>query len=176
MFVGRRGLISQIPPNTTLRVDGTTIVPSSSLKNLGIYFDQHMTFDTHVSKISSKVCSTIIYINRIKDNFSKHTRKTNIQSLVLSIIYYGIKVWDTTNKTLMHQVQKLQNFAAKVALGGAAKHEHATPFLRELGWLKIKQKYMLEVGVMMFNVMKSCSSNTYHMPLVSEISTAATRQ
>ena len=39
------------------------------------------------------------------------------------------------------RIQKLQNFAAKVALGGAAKSEHATPFLRELKWLKIKQQY-----------------------------------
>lgn len=135
-----------------------------------------MNFDSHLSKISSKAFSTIIYVNRIKDNFSKNARKTVIQSLALSKINCGIKVWGTTNKTLMNQVQNLQNFAAKVALGGTAKHEHATPFLRELGWLKIKQKYMLEVGVIMHKAIKSCSPNIYHMPLVSEISTAATRQ
>ena len=92
MFVGSRGVISQIPPNTTLRVDGATIVPSSSLKNLGIYFDQYMTFEQHVNKISGKIFGTILYINRIKDNFSKSARITVIQSLVLSIINYGIKV------------------------------------------------------------------------------------
>ena len=176
MFIGSRGLISQIPPNTTLRVDGATIIPSSSLKNLGIYFDQHMTFDSHVNKISGKIFSTIIYINRIKDSFSKCSRKTVIQSLVLSIINYGIKVWGTTSKTLLNQIQKLQNFAAKVALGGAAKHEHATPFLRELGWLKINQRYMYELGVMMYNVTRSSPNAIVKMPLVSEISTAATRQ
>ncbi len=176
MFVGSRGLISQIPSNTTLQVDGATIVPSSSLKNLGIYFDQNMTFDSHVNKISGKIFSTIIYINRIKDNFSKSARKTVMQSLVLSIINYGIKVWGTTNKTHMYTIQKLQNFAAKVALGGAAKHEHATPFLRELGWLRIKEKYMLELGIMMYNVTRSSPNAIYHMPLVSELSTVNTRQ
>ncbi len=143
MFVGSRGLISQIPPSTTFQVDGATIIPSSSLKSLGIYFDQCMIFETHVNKISSKIFITILYINRIKDNFSKNARITAIQSLVLSIINYGIKVWGTTNKTNMYQIQKLQNFASKVALGGASKPEYATPFLREPRWLKVKQKYML---------------------------------
>ena len=177
MFAGSRGLISQIPPNTILQVDDTTIVPSSSLKNLGIYFDQYMTFETHVNKISGKIFSTILYINRIKDNFSKDARKTIIQSLVLSLMNYGIKVWGTANKTNMHQIQKLQNFAAKVALGGAPKHDHATPFLRELGWLKLKQKYMLEIGIMMYVITKMSSPYAiYHIPLVSEISAATTRQ
>lgn len=139
MFVGSRGLVSRIPPNTSLRVVALP-VPSSSLKNLGVYFDPCMTFESHVNKISRKIFSTIIYINRIKDNLSKSERVVVIQSLVLSIINYGIKEWGTTNNTLMHQIQKLQNFAAKVAVGGAARHEHATPFLRELGWLKIKTK------------------------------------
>ncbi len=34
MFVGSRGLMSQILPNTTLHVDGATTVPSSSIQSL----------------------------------------------------------------------------------------------------------------------------------------------
>ncbi len=62
MFVGSKGLISQIPPNTTLQVDWDTIVLINSLKNLGIYFDQNMTSDSHVNIISGKICSIILYI------------------------------------------------------------------------------------------------------------------
>ncbi len=136
-----------------------------------------MTFESHFNKISRKMFSTIIYINTVKDNFSKSAGVVVIQSLVLSIIDYGIKVRDTTNNTLMHQIQKLQNFAAKAAVGGAAKHEHGAPFLRELGWLKIKQKHMFEMGTLMFSVTRGSSLNSsFHVPLVSEVFTAATRQ
>ncbi len=54
MFVGSSRLISQSPSNTILQIDDANIVPSSSLKNLGIYFDQYMTFETHVSKKAVK--------------------------------------------------------------------------------------------------------------------------
>ncbi len=69
-----------------------------------------------------------MFINRIKENFSKKTRTTSVRSLVLSIINYGIKIWGTANKTNMQKIQKLQNFAAKVALGGGAKRNHVMPF------------------------------------------------
>ncbi len=93
MFLGSRGMTSQTPQNIHLQVDDSNIIPSTSLKNLGAYFDAHLTFDTHINKIRSKIFNTIIYINRIKENFSKTTRITLVQSLVLSIINYGIKIW-----------------------------------------------------------------------------------
>ncbi len=78
-----------------------------------------MLFDTHISEMSKKLYGTVMYINRIKDNLNKNTRIAVIQSLVLSVISYGIKVWGTTNVTQKQRVQKLQN--SKVASGGATR-------------------------------------------------------
>ena len=112
MFVGTKGHISQIPPNTCLQVDGIKTFPSTSFKNLGIYFDSHMTFYTHVNNLSRKLFNTILYINRIKDHFNIKARKIVMQTLVLSLINYDIKIWGTTNITHTKQIQKFQNFAA----------------------------------------------------------------
>ncbi len=40
-----------------------------------------------------------------------------VQLLDLSLINYCIRMWGTTNKTILNAAQKLQNFAAKVATG-----------------------------------------------------------
>ena len=152
MFVGTRGLLSRIPSDVHMLVDGNPIFPSNSIKNLGIHFDNHMKFDTHIKELSRKVYGLIMYVNRIKHNFSKSSRISVIQSLILSQITYGICIWGTANLTQIGRVQKLQNFAAKVALGGAAKHDHVTPYLKELGWLKVKEKYYFELGVVIYNV------------------------
>ncbi len=47
IFIGTGRLLSLIPPNTHLMVDGNVITPSTSVKNLGIYFDNHLSFDIH---------------------------------------------------------------------------------------------------------------------------------
>ncbi len=118
-----------------------------------------------------------MYKNRIKENFSKKTRITVVQSLVISIINYGIKIWGTANKTNMQQIPKLQNFVAKVVLGGGAKRDHATPFFRELGWLKVNKKYEYELGVMTYSIIKgNVPSYLLYLPHVSDMSTVPTRQ
>ncbi len=54
MFIGTRGLLSKIPPDTHIKMDDNEIAPCSSLKNLGIYFYNHLLFDTHITEISKE--------------------------------------------------------------------------------------------------------------------------
>ncbi len=142
MFIGTRERLSQTPPDTHMQVDGNAITPRLSLKNLGVgvYFDSHLLFDAHVSEKSKKVCA-VMHINRLREYFNKTTRISVIQSLVMSIINYGISIWGAANASQIQRVLKLQNFAAKAALGGTPRSEHTTPFIEELGWLKIKEKH-----------------------------------
>ncbi|XP_042862817.1 uncharacterized protein LOC122247550 [Penaeus japonicus] len=99
-----------------------------------------------------------------------------MHSLNLSYINYAITIWGATNDTQLQRVQKLQNFAAKVALGGARKQDHATPYLRELGWLKIKEKYQYEIALTVF---KTFSRDTpdwvLSSPSLNDVSNIETR-
>ncbi len=89
-----------------------------------------------------------MYVNRLKEVFSKQIRTTLIQTLVFSIIYYGMAVWGTTNKTEVKRVQKLQNFCAKVAVGGKSKRDSAFPILEELEQLNVTKKCACEQCIM----------------------------
>ncbi len=52
----------------------------------------------------------------------------------------------------MSDAPKLHNFAAKVAIGGAKKFDHATPIIQELGWLKIEEKHVLDTCTVVFKI------------------------
>ncbi|XP_068229711.1 uncharacterized protein [Palaemon carinicauda] len=79
-------------------------------------------------------CNTVILV--IKD-----LKETNA---------FGSDVWGCTNKSQLQRVQKLQNFAARVAVGNVRKFEHVTPHLKELEWLKIRDQYTLDMCTMLF--------------------------
>ena len=51
-------------------------------------------------------------------------------------------------------MQKLQNFAARVAVGGVKKYDHISPSFKELKWLRLKQKHVFDVGVTIFKVLR----------------------
>ncbi len=84
------------------------------------------------------------------DSLDKQTRVIVVQTLVLSLIEYCITIWGTTNVTVISSVQKLQNFAARVAVEGVKKYGHISPTFKELKWLRIKQKHVFDLGVTIF--------------------------
>ncbi len=115
-FVGTRPFITRIPSDTTINFDNALITPSQHIKNLGIYMDCHLTFDTHIKEMNKKVMVNLFFLHRIKDKVEINTIKIVIHSLALSIVNYCIPVYGKTNSTLLRRVrvQKLQNFATKV--------------------------------------------------------------
>ncbi len=153
IFIGNRQLLSRIPRDTFINCDGEHISPNTYVKNLGVYIDRYMLFDVHISEVNKKVMGLLMFIRRISDNFDKPTRIIVVQTLVLSLMNYCICIWGSTNVTLLHRIQKLQNFAAKVAIGGASKYDRVTPIIRGLQWETIKDKYIPEKRITMYKAL-----------------------
>ncbi len=154
IFIGNRQLLSNIPHNTTINFNGNIIHPSKHVKNLGMYIHRFMVFDVHICELNKKAMGILLYISRIGDSLDKQTRVIVVETLVLSLIEYCIKIWGTTSDTALSSVQKLQNFAARVAVGGVKKYDHISPALRELKWLRLKQKHLFDVGVTIFKALR----------------------
>ncbi len=177
IFIGNRQVLSRIPPDIYISCDGVHIYPSTYVKNLGVYFDRYMLFDVHVSELNKKVMGILMFINRISEDFDKTTRKIVVQSLVLSVMNYCINIWGSCNKTNLLSVQKLQNFAAKIVIGGARKYDHVTPLRKELKWLTITDKYFLEKCTMVYKVINEFYPDWFlKFPKVRETTFSATRQ
>ncbi len=83
---------------------------------------------------------TLLFLNRIKDKFEKDTRTMVVQSLALNVIKYCSPIYGSTSNTLLHR-------AAKICVGGAKRSAHATPFIAQLQWLKVKDEVVFGVAV-----------------------------
>ena len=138
-------MIAQIPSETRIYFGDTAIVPSTTVKNLGVHMDQYLLFDIHINHVSRKINGLLIALNRVKDRLDKKSREIVVQSLALSVINYCLKVWGMTTKEQIERVQKLQNFAARVAHGETRKYDHITPVMKELKWLKVENKIVFDI-------------------------------
>ena len=114
--------------------------------------DSSMTFNSHIDEMHRKVYGTLIYLNRIWERFDQESRVMVVRSLVLSILNYCLCVWGSASKTQMSRVQKLQNFAARVAIGGIRKHEHVTPLYDKLGWLRMDDKFLFDICLLIYKM------------------------
>ena len=63
IFIGARQYISRIHDNITINFNCNEIRPQNKVKNLGIIFDNYMTFEHHIDALHRKVMGTLIYLN-----------------------------------------------------------------------------------------------------------------
>ena len=134
--------------------------------------DQFMLYDHHIDFILKKANGVLLFLNRIQDKFDKTSRTIVIQSLALSIINYCSKVWGMTTREQLERVQKTENFAAKIAYGGARKYDHVTPILKDLQWMDIKDKISFDICIFMYKVMNNMLPDwLYSFPFVGDLQT-----
>ena len=152
IFFGTWQYINRIPENIRILFNNHELVPRKDVKNLGVHMDSCMTFSKHINELQNKLMGTLLFLNRITKRFNQECRIMVVQSLILSVLNYALKVWGSANRSNIQRVQKLQNFAGKVAIGGARRRDHASPIIERLKWLRMDRKYIYEICMFIFKI------------------------
>jgi len=75
--------------------------------------------------------SALGQISRVKHVFRKNILITIIYSLVFTKLYYCSSVRSNTSTSNIRELQRVQNFAARI-VSGTRKFDHVTPALKNL--------------------------------------------
>ena len=97
---GTRQLLTQVRKtcDTSVPFLGQSLVPVSSVKDLGIVLDSHLTFNEHVTCLTSSLLSTLCQISRVRHLFSRPVLSMILNSPVFSKLFYCSTVWAGTFK------------------------------------------------------------------------------
>ena len=120
LVLGTPQLLMKIPDDLSITLLSKEITSSKSAKNLGVTMDCNLTYDEHVTPLTSKCIRSLCQINRVKYLFDRRTLITIIISLVFSkllLIQYCSSVWSNTTKKNIELLQTVQNFAARIVSG-----------------------------------------------------------
>ena len=137
----------QTLPDFQITLLGKEIAPTASAWDLGVQVDATLSYNEHVTNITS-TCQ----IN-IKHLFDSRTSENFITSLVFSKLYFCSPVWANTSKTNVRKLQKIQNFAARI-LTGTRNYEHITPVLNNRRWLSVPAMLALYDAIPTFKCLR----------------------
>jgi len=157
MLLGTKQLMGREPiTSPTVSFLGKTLTPLTSAKDLGMIIDSYLTYDSHniISQLVSSCLAKLVQINQVKNSFDKDTLPKMIMPLVFIKMFYCSTVWWNTSTSNLKNLQSIQNFASKI-ITGSRKFYHATPLLRQLNWLPVKQELYLRDADMTFK----CANN-----------------
>ena len=126
-----------------LVIDHENLDCEDSIKYLGVVIHKNLTWNEHVESLIAKVNQRIGLLHRIKHLLPLDAGVALYNALIRPLFDFADTIWgDRDNFTLLHDLQVLQNKAAKVILD-LPNYASSTDALKTLGWPTLFQERLL---------------------------------
>ncbi|KAL0170982.1 hypothetical protein M9458_035578 [Cirrhinus mrigala] len=120
----------------TINLGTLTITPSSSARNLGVIFDDQLTFKDHIAKTARSCRFALHNIRKIRPFLTEQATQLLVQALVISRLDYCNAFLAGLPSCTIKPLQMIQNAAARLVFN-EPKRAHVTPLFITLHWLPI---------------------------------------
>ena len=144
VFASRQNLKLMAP--VSAKIDHTTISENQIVKNLGVIFDRHLSFDSHIDHLVKRCTGTLLSLCHAKHGLPPEVLPRLVDGLVMLSLRYCVSVYGVTSGQLTRKIQKCINFCARV-LSGERKYDHISDTLRSLGWLSAGQLHQYSTAM-----------------------------
>lgn len=97
-----------IPNEINIYFNETAINHVQEQKFLGVWFDEHLSWGSHIRMLCNDLSKSVGIINRIKHLIPLWLKQQLYNALFYSKLCYGVLVWGTTSKTNYNKLILLQ--------------------------------------------------------------------
>ena len=132
-----------------LRIDHVKVSTVCNVRNLGTWFDNHLSMKTAINKTCQSGLYNLHNIERIKRFLSFEDSKSIVQAIVMSRIDYGNSLLYGVAATNLSKLQRVQNAAVRLQCS-LPRHEHVTSSFIRLHWLPIKFRINFKIAMLCF--------------------------
>ncbi|XP_071761460.2 uncharacterized protein LOC139916471 [Centroberyx gerrardi] len=159
---------TQSSPIPHLTFDNQDIPLSSSVTNLGVRFDPHLTFHDHIKHL----CKTSFYhlknISKLRPTLTLSDAEKLVHAFISSRLDYCNALFTGIPGRSIQKLQYIQNSAARILMR-VRKHEHITPTLLSLHWLPVSFRVDYKVLLLTYKCI-----NRHAPPYLQELITPQT--
>ena len=115
------------------------VFPPSKVRDLGVVFEQYLSFHDHISGICKSTHVHLGGIGRIRNLLTFDATAQLIHALITSRLDFCNSILYSIPNKQIERLQRIRNHAARM-LKCIPQRNHITPVLRELHWLRIHDK------------------------------------
>ena len=133
-------------PISTIKVGDSEVDIASEVRNLGVLFDQHMTFISQVNKVCRAACLAISKIGRIRKYIDRPTAERLVHAFVTSRLDANNSLLFGLTSSAISKLQRVQNSAVRLVLGVSGHRVNINDLRRnELHWLPVKDRIVFKI-------------------------------
>jgi len=130
-------------------IDRSEIECVKYIKYLGLYLDNNLRFNEHISRVSTKVARSVGVLSKIRDLVPRSVLRMLYLTLVYPYFNYCINIWGGSAQIYINKLIILQKRAVRI-VAGASFLCHADPLFKELNLLKLDDLFRLNVALYMY--------------------------
>ena len=146
-----------------LVIDHENLECEDSIKYLGVVIHKNLTWNEHIESLIAKVNQRIGLLNRIKHLLPLDARVAIYNAPIRPLFDFADTIWgDRDNITLMHDLQVLQNKAAKVILD-LPNYASSTDALKTLGWPTLFQERLVHRYITTFKYIHGLVDHNFNI-------------
>ena len=165
LLFGSRTQLSKVNLSS-ISFSGCTVNVSQTCRNLGIMLDYGMSMSNQITNICRSVRYQLRNIGFIRKYLSKSATEKLVHALISSRLDFGNALLYNLPKTQLSKLQKLQNAAARMVTL-SKKHDHITPILKSLHWLKVNDRIIFKILLLVFHAING-SAPLYNINLINK--------
>ena len=148
----------------------------TSIKYPGVVIHKNLTWNEHIESLIAKVNQRIGLLNRIKQLLPLDARVALYNALIRPLFDFSDTIWgDRDNIRLMHDLQVMQNKAAKVILD-LPNYASSTDALKTLGWPTLSQERLVHRYINTFKDIHGLVDRKFNILRISDIHSYNTRR
>ncbi len=156
-----------VPATPTLRHAfsiqlGTSIItPSTSVRNLGVIFDDQLTFKEHIAKTAQSCRFALHNIRKSRPFLTEHAAQLLVQALVISRLDYCNALLAGLPSNTIKPLQMIQNAAARLVFN-EPKRTHVTPLFISLHWLPVAARIKFKTLMLAYRTTTGSAPSYFH--------------
>ncbi|XP_072234405.1 uncharacterized protein [Leuresthes tenuis] len=133
-------------------LDGISLASSSTVRNLGVIFDQNLSFDAHIKLVSRTAFFHLRNIAKISNILSQGDAEKLVHAFVTSRLDYCNSLLLGCPTYSLKSLQLIQNAAARVLMR-TNRRDHVSPVLASLHWLPVKFRIEFKILLLTYKVL-----------------------
>ena len=157
VLIGKKTHISKMTYDA-ITIGGEEIRATPCAKNLGVYIDQELSMRHQINSVVKSCNVQLRILWSIRKFLDIESAKTLAISLVMSKLDYCNSLYFGLPKTLINELQRVQNSAARFVLN-MRKYDHISAALKHLHWLPIQYRIEYKIALLTY---KTLNGNEPH--------------
>ena len=174
ILLGTSQQLSTLNAITSININNNPIPIQTTVKTLGVYIDNKLTFSSHITSIIQSCNYHLRAIKHIRPFITSDLAATLARCMVLSRLDYCNSVLHNITQYETTRLQRVMNRAARITLNITTPlhhlHQSSANNLIKLHWLPIPHRIIFKIATITFKLLTT-SSPSYLQDLISVYST-----